>query len=127
MNVLVDTSVWVAHFKQRNEHLVALLEGGAVVCHPHVVVETACGTPPSRRDVIAMLLELDSVPVATPEELLHLIERRTLNGRGCGFVDVSLLASALLGDQTSVWTLDKRLEATADALGCCHRPKQASW
>ena len=34
MNVLVDTSVWVGHFKQRNECLVALLESHRVVCHP---------------------------------------------------------------------------------------------
>jgi predicted nucleic acid-binding protein len=40
MNVLVDTSVWVAHLKQRNEHLAALLEHGRVVCHPYVVERT---------------------------------------------------------------------------------------
>jgi len=43
MNVLVDSSVWVASFKQRNEYLVALLEAGAVVCHPYVVAEVANG------------------------------------------------------------------------------------
>jgi hypothetical protein len=37
MNVLVDTAVWEGHFKQRNEHLAALLEHGRVVCHPYVV------------------------------------------------------------------------------------------
>jgi len=40
-----------------------------------------------------MLAELESMPLATPEELLKLIERRSLYGRGCGFVDMSLLAS----------------------------------
>jgi len=122
MNVLVDTSVWVGHFKQRNERLVALLEAGLVVCHPYVVVEIACGTPPGRQSIIEMLAELESVPVATPDELRALIERQALFGRGCGFVDVSLLASALLKDQTRIWTLDKRLEAVAAELDRAYRP-----
>lgn len=122
MNVLVDTSVWVGHFKQRNERLVALLEAGLVVCHPYVVVEIACGTPPGRQSIIEMLAELESVPVATPDELRALIERRALFGRGCGFVDVSLLASALLKDQTRIWTLDKRLETVAAELDRAYRP-----
>ena len=122
MNVLVDTSVWVGHFKQRNERLVALLEAGRVVCHPYVVTEVACGTPPNRRAIIAMLAELESAPLATPEELLELIERRSLYGRGCGFVDMSLLASALLNHQTLIWTLDKRLASVAAELNRAYRP-----
>ena len=116
MNVLVDTLVWVSHFKQRNERLVALLEEGRVVCHPYVVTEVACGTPPNRRAIAAMLAELESAPLATLKEILELIERRSLYGRGCGFVDMSLLASALLSDQTLIWTLDKRLESLAAGL-----------
>lgn len=122
MNVLVDTSVWVEHFKRRNERLVTLLEAGVVVCHPQVVVEVACGTPPDRRFVIELLAALDSLPVATPSELLALIERRALFGRGCGFVDVSLLASALLGDRALLWTLDKRLDAVAAELRLAYLP-----
>ncbi|ABM40211.1 type II toxin-antitoxin system VapC family toxin [Polaromonas naphthalenivorans] len=121
MNVLVDTSVWVGHFKQRNERLAALLEDGRVVCHPYVVTEVACGTPPNRRAIIAMLAELESGPLATPDEILELIERRGLYGRGCGFVDMSLLASALLSDQTLIWTLDKRLESVAAGLNRAYR------
>ena len=118
MNVLVDTSVWVGHFRQRNEHLASLLEDGVVVCHPYVVVEVAAGTPPERKTIVDMLGALESVPVATTDELLAtLIERRSLFGRGCGFVDVSLLASALLSDTTRVWTLDRRLETVAAGLG----------
>ena len=122
MNVLVDTSVWVGHFKLRNEHLVALLESDRVVCHPYVVMEVACGTPPSRQAVIAMLAELESMPTATPDEVLALIERRNLYGRGCGLVDLSLLAAALLAGQTLVWTLDKRLASVAAELNLAYRP-----
>lgn len=122
MSVLVDTSVWVGHFKERNDHLVALLENGLVTCHPYVVVEVACGTPPNRSGLIGLLNELDCAPVATPAEVLALLDRRRLHGRGCGFVDVSLLASALLGETTGIWTLDKRLEAVASELGKAYRP-----
>lgn len=121
MNVLVDTSVWVDHFKQRNERLAALLEEGRVVCHPYVVTEVACGTPPNRRAIIAMLADLESTSLATPDEILKLIERHSLHGRGCGFVDVSLLASALLSDQTLIWTLDKRLESVVAKLNRAYR------
>lgn len=126
MKVLVDTSVWVGHFKQRDEQLVVLLEAGVVACHPYVVVEVACGTPPRRREVIDMLGELESVPVTTTDELLELLQRRALFGRGCGFVDVSLLASALLSEQTLLWTLDKQLEAVATELGRSYCPALAS-
>lgn len=113
MNVLVDSSVWVGHFKQRNEHLVALLEADSVVCHPYIVAEVACGTPPSRKAIISMLSELESAPMATQDELLAMLDTRQLDGRGCGFVDLSLLASALVSEKTLIWTHDKRFELLA--------------
>ncbi|OGB30865.1 MAG: twitching motility protein PilT [Burkholderiales bacterium RIFCSPLOWO2_12_FULL_61_40] len=122
MNVLVDSSVWVGHFKQRNEHLVALLEDGLVVCHPNVVMEVACGTPPSRRAIIGMLAELESTPVATQSELLAMVEGQQLYGRGCGLVDISLIASVLLGDNTRLWTHDKRLDQVARTLNKAYQP-----
>lgn len=125
MNVLVDTSVWVGHFKRHEPQLVALLEAGRVVCHPNVVVEVACGTPPNRRALIGMLSELASAPVATPAELLTLIDRQGLHGRGVGLVDVSLLASALISGH-ALWTLDSRLDAVAQSLGCRYQPALAS-
>jgi predicted nucleic acid-binding protein len=126
MRVLVDTSVWVGHFKRRDERLVALLEAGGVLCHPCVVVEVACGTPPRRSDIIGLLGALQSAPVATADELLALLDQRALSGRGCGFVDISLLASTLLSSQTLLWTLDNRLEAAAVELGRAYRPAPAS-
>lgn len=122
MNVLVDSSVWVGHFKQRNEHLVSLLENGNVVCHPYVVAEVACGSPPSRRAIICMLAELESAPIATQDELLAMVENRQLYGRGCGFVALGLLASTLLSENARIWTLDKRLASMADELHKAYHP-----
>lgn len=123
MNVLVDSSVWVDHFKQRNEHLVALLANGAVLCHPYIVAEVACGTPPQRSAIIGLLGELESAPLATQEELMAMLDTRGLYGRGCGFVDLSLLASALLSEKTLIWTMDKRLETLARELNKAYRPR----
>ena len=123
MNVLVDSSVWIGHFKHRNEHLVALLEADAVVCHPYIVAEVVCGTPPGRRAVISLLAELEAVPMATQDELLALLETRRLFGRGCGFVDLSLLAAVLINEMTVIWTLDTRFEQIAIEMNKAFSPK----
>jgi predicted nucleic acid-binding protein len=125
VSVLVDSSVWVGHFKQRNEHLVALLEADQVVCHPYIVAEVACGTPPSRKAIISMLTEMESTPVATQGELIAMLDGRLLYGRGCSFVDLSLLASALLGEKTLIWTFDKRFEQLAGEAGRAFSPPAA--
>ena len=116
-------SGWVGHFKHRNEHLVALLEVDAVVCHPYIVAEVACGTPPGRKAIISMLAELERVPVATQNELLALLDARKLYGRGLGFVDLSLLAAVLINETTVIWTLDKRFEQIAIEMNRAFSPK----
>jgi predicted nucleic acid-binding protein len=113
----------VGHFKHRNEHLVALLEVDAVVCHPYIVAEVACGTPPGRKAIISMLAELERVPRATQDELLALLEARNLYRRGCGFIDLSLLASVLINEMTVIWTLDKRFEQIAIKMNKAFSPK----
>jgi predicted nucleic acid-binding protein len=120
MNVLVDSSVWAGHFKQRNTHLASLLEDGLVVCHPYVVAEIACGTPPKRRAIVDMLTELECTPVATQEEFLAVLDAKKLYGRGCGYVDISLLASTLLSENTRIWTTDKRLALIATELNLAY-------
>lgn len=122
MKVLVDTSVWVAHFKRRNNALVALLHGGRVVCHPYVLLEVACGTPPDRAEVLPLLCALEQAPLASTDEILALLERRALYGKGCGLVDVGLLAATLLHPATTLWTLDKRLHALAAELQLAYAP-----
>jgi predicted nucleic acid-binding protein len=49
MNVLVDKSVWVNHFRAAYPELIRLLESDRVLGHPLVLAEIACGTPPSLR------------------------------------------------------------------------------
>lgn len=116
--VLVDTSVWVGHFRRADPVLRALLAEDRVLCHPLVVLELACGTPPAPRErTLADLRMLRQANVATTEELLSLIEARRLYDAGCGAVDVALLASALLTPETALWTADRNLAALAKRLG----------
>lgn len=117
-DVLVDTSVWIDHFRHCRERLTELLARDAVLMHPHVLLELACGTPPAPRSrTLADLGRLRSARPASPAELLDFIEREALYGQGCGLVDVSLLAAARLTSGARLWTLDKRLAALAARLG----------
>lgn len=115
--MLVDSSVWVSHFRTRNDRLVSLLETGLVVCHPYVVLEIACGTPPKRNERIELLQLLEQLPVATEEELLGFINGCRLHGRGCAMVDIALLASLKISTGVVLWTLDKRLDTIANEFG----------
>jgi hypothetical protein len=67
-----------------------------------------------------MISELRRTPVATLEELREFIEAHDLSGRGCGFVDMNLLASARLKSGLTIWTLDKSLASAAADQGCLH-------
>jgi predicted nucleic acid-binding protein len=116
--VLVDTSVWVGHFRRANPVLGSLLEIDSVLCHPLIVLELACGTPPAPRErTLSDLKMLRQGKVATTEEVLSLIENERLYDNGCGAVDISLLASVLMTPNARLWTVDRNLEALASRLG----------
>jgi predicted nucleic acid-binding protein len=117
-NVLVDSSVWVAHFRKPDTALQSLLAADQVLCHPLVVLELACGTPPApRQRTLGNLKKLRQAVVSTIEETLDLIEREQLQDFGCGAVDLSLLASVLLTSDALLWTADKNLAALARKMG----------
>ena len=113
--ILVDTSVWVEHLRKGNARLKGLLYDEQVVCHPMVVGELACGNLGNRREILALLSALPQAHVAHHAEAMHLLESEQLYGRGLGWVDVHLLASAML-TQCSLWTLDKALMQSAISL-----------
>ena len=114
--VLVDTSVWVAHLRQGAIGLDALLQGDRVVCHPFIVGELACGNLRNRSEIISLLQRLPGAIPAEHEEVMQLIEHHGLMGKGLGYVDMHLLASARLTG-AALWTLDKRLNEMAQTLG----------
>jgi hypothetical protein len=120
--VLVDTSVWVDHFRQRNDALAALLELDRVMVHPLIVGEIACGAPPQRNRTLLDLNALQPTRQASVQEVMDFIEHERLFGLGCGLVDLLLLASTLMTPDAELWTLDKRLGALANRFGVMHRP-----
>jgi len=113
--VLVDTSVWISHLRQTEPALVKLLTDGQALMHPFVCGELACGTLKDRQRLLSDLAVLPAAKTASTYEALDLIERRRLSGLGLGWIDVHLLASALLS-HSRLWTLDKRLHAVASQL-----------
>ena len=115
--ILVDTSVWVDHLRVGSEKLIALLNGGEVLGHPFVMGELALGNLRGQDIFLTALGALPQVVVASDEEVLHLIDRQTLFGRGIGYVDAHLLAAARLTAGTRLWTRDRRLQAVATHLG----------
>jgi predicted nucleic acid-binding protein len=120
--VLADTSVWVEHFRSANPVLQSLVAMDRVLCHPLIVLELACGTPPTPRErTLGDLKKLQQAVVATTDETLALIERKRFHDSGCGAVDMTLLASVLLTPDALLWTRDKKLDALAARLGVAFR------
>jgi predicted nucleic acid-binding protein len=110
--ILVDTSVWIDHFRVGNPLLNQILGGALVLTHPYVIGELACGNLENRAQILADLNALPLSVPATGEEVLRLIEVRKLWGRGIGWVDGHLLASSLLSN-CRLWTLDHQLNRIA--------------
>ena len=123
MTVLVDTSVWVDHFRRGNEDLVNLMRRDLALIHPMVLLELACGTPPApRTETLGDLGLLMTAEQATLDEVMQFVEREKLYGMGCGLVDMTLLASTLVTPGAKLWTLDHRLVDLADRFGIAHQP-----
>lgn len=121
--VLIDTSVWVDHFRRSNEGLVNLLTLDLAFTHPMVVTELACGTPPAPRTrTLADVAALPHARQASLDEVRELIERQHLYGLGCGLVDLTLLASTLLTPGSRLWTMDQRLQRMAERFGVGYLP-----
>jgi predicted nucleic acid-binding protein len=112
--ILVDTSVWIAHFRKGGAGLGELLRESLVMVHPFIIGELACGNLKNRVQILNDLKALPCAVSATHEEVLRLIEDRKLWGLGVGWVDAHLLASALLSN-CEFWTLDGKLLRAAGA------------
>ena len=123
MNVLIDSSVWIDHFRNGNDALVELVGLDLALIHPMVILEIACGTPPAPRiQTLNNIGLLQPCNQASLGEVMAFIEREKPHGLGCGLVDMALLSSTLITPGTELWTLDKRLAELAVRFGVAHRP-----
>ncbi len=113
--VLVDTSIWISHFRKGFSQLQDLLMEGKVACHPFIIGELACGNLKNRKEIFALLDALPKTELAGHDEMLYFIEQHQLMGKGLGYIDTHLLASTLLSG-IYLWTLDNNLKDAADGL-----------
>jgi hypothetical protein len=115
--ILVDTSIWIDHFRKGEPELARLLAAARVLVHPFVICEIALGHVKRRARVLSDLAMLPSPVVAENDEVLAFIDRVNLSGTGVGYVDAHLLASVTLTGGAKLWTRDGRLAAVATRLG----------
>jgi predicted nucleic acid-binding protein len=114
--ILVDSSVWIDHFRHAEPRLETLLEHELVALHPFVLGELACGNMHKRTETIGYLEHLPAASVASEEEVRHLLESRRFWGSGLGWVDMHLLASAIIGEM-KLWTANRGMATAAARLG----------
>jgi hypothetical protein len=116
--ILVDTSVWVEHFREGSTRLKSLLLDNDVLMHPFIVGELACGNLRNREEILRLLGELPEARLAHHQEVLDLLEKQRLYGRGLGWIDAHLLASTLLS-RAKIWTLDRQFSKAVAPLNVC--------
>lgn len=114
--ILVDTSIWIDHLHRTEDILSALLTTAQVCTHPMIIGELALGTLQNRATVLGLLADLPSTPLATPGEVLLLVERHALYGSGLSLVDAHLLTALRLSSGDRLWTRDRRLRLAAERL-----------
>jgi predicted nucleic acid-binding protein len=116
--ILVDTCVWIDHFRQRNPLLAAMLEDGEVWCHPIIVGELSMGSLKNRQQTLIDLAKLNRPPIASFSETQRMVEARRLWGRGIQWNEANVLASSVLGG-VPLWTFDRHLRVIAEEMGVC--------
>ncbi len=123
--VLVDTSVWIRFLLHREPYLSgldALLQADDVVGHDLVFAELLMGDKGGRLPLLLRYEQLRRTRSIPHEHVLALVRNRRLNGRGVGWIDVQLLASAISGGHR-LWTADPRFAEVAQEVGVAYSPK----
>jgi hypothetical protein len=119
MTVLVDTSVWIRFLGNRAPYateLDRLLSRDEVSGHEFVYGELLIGDMGGRAQLLASYEQMHQAPFVPHRDVAAFVRDRGLHGRGIGWVDAHLLASALVGRLT-LWTADPRLAVLASELG----------
>ncbi|WP_092989836.1 type II toxin-antitoxin system VapC family toxin [Rhizobium sp. NFR03] len=125
--ILVDTSIWLDHFRYGDAELRKIIDDDSLLCHPFIVGELALGSLRERDAVLAFLAAQREAMIATHAEVMTIIDRHSIFSMGIGYTDAHLLTSTLLDKRSSLWTRDKRLAAAAQKVGAAlHLDAQAS-
>jgi predicted nucleic acid-binding protein len=119
MIVLADTSVWIRFLSNRAPYaaeLDELLSREEVSGHEFVYGELLIGDKGGRRHLLANYEQMHQAPSVPHRDVVEFVRDRRLHGRGIGWIDAHLLASALVG-RLKLWTTDPRLAVLARELG----------
>jgi predicted nucleic acid-binding protein len=122
--ILVDTSVWIRYLAGREPYarqLDRLLARDEVAGHDFVYGELLIGDPGGRRRLLADYCQMHQAGMVSHRDVVAFVRARDLSGRGVGWVDIHLLASALEGG-LRFWTADSRLATIAEELGIGYAP-----
>ncbi len=115
--ILVDTSVWIDHFRDEEPELTKLLTLNDLLIHPYIIGELIMGNIRPLDKVIALLASLPRIEPVSEAKFYDCVIDNGLNGTGLGFVDAHLIAAAEHNDAIIIWTRDKRFAAQAKRLG----------
>ncbi|MBZ5607633.1 MAG: PIN domain-containing protein [Acidobacteriia bacterium] len=121
--VLVDTSVWIRFLANRPPYaseLDRLLDLDEVTGHELVYGELLIGDRGGRRKLLESYEKMDQARLVPHREVVGFVRDRGLSGRGVGWIDIHLLASAVV-ERVSLWTADPRFAAVAKKLGVAYQ------
>src|ERR1700690_77404 len=121
--ILADTSVWMRFLGSRQPYaseLDRLLGLDEVVGHEMVFGELLVGDVGGRGKLLAAYMQMHRADTVAHAEVVAFVRPRRLLGRGLGWIDSHLLASAVL-QRPQIWTADVRFAAVASELGIAHR------
>ena len=120
--VLVDTSVWIRYLSNRAPFaagLDRLLELDEVTGHELVYGELLIGDRGGRRKLLAAYELIHQATLVPHRDVVQFVHARDLHGRGLGWIDIHLLASAIVG-RMQLWTVDQRFSAVAKEFGIAY-------
>jgi predicted nucleic acid-binding protein len=120
--VLVDTSVWIRALANRPPYVAELdrlLGLDEVTGHELVYGELLIGDRGGRRKLLAAYERMHQAALVPHRDVVAFVRDRDMHGRGVGWIDVHLLASALVG-RLQLWTADPRLSAVANEFGAAY-------
>jgi len=121
--VLVDTSVWIRSLANRAPfmgELDRLLDLDEVAGHGLIYGELLIGARGGREKLLTAYEQMFQAVTVPHQEVVAFVKGRGLHGGGVGWIDICLLASAIVGG-IRLWTTDPRLSAVADELGVNYR------
>ena len=122
MIVLVDTSVWIRFLSDRAPYaakLDELLSRDEVSGHDLVYGELLIGDKGGRKQLLTTYEQMHQAPAVPHADVVEFVRGRRLHGRGIGWIDAHLLASALVA-RLKLWTTDPRLVVLASELGIAY-------